>query len=163
FIFGALLNLVIDHGLVAEYLRESSDILTGPAQVHLSIFTELRRHQVVRRNYSCNLKSVWVQLQVNVSRHVVLGACQERFYVAHNGIEVLALMQPVAVELGELVLPAQLPFCEDMFLKRVVCLEYDHRGGGLKTDAPLDTDNGVPNVNVPPDGIGPRDLLEALD
>ena len=49
YFFVRFVHLVPDHGLVAEDLRESFHIFTTPAQVHFSVLSKARRHQVEGR------------------------------------------------------------------------------------------------------------------
>src|SRR5690606_5798570 len=71
-------------------------------------------------------------------------------------------MQPVAVELAELILPAQLPFAEDVFFEGMMGLDDHHRSRGLESDASFNTNDRVAYMDVTANSIGACDLLQVL-
>ena len=71
-----------------------------------------------------------------------------------DGIEVLALVQPVAVEAAELVLPERLPLGEHQLLQLAVRADEQQRGAGLEADPALDAERGLAHVDVAADAVG---------
>src|SRR5690349_24118970 len=72
-------------------------------------------------------------------------------------------MQPVAVELSQLILPAELPFREHVFLQRVMRFDDDHGGGSFEAHAAYDADDGIAHMNITPYAVRPCKFLNELD
>ena len=86
------------------------------------------------------------------SGHVLLRISQESLDVAGHRLQKLPFVYHCAIPVGELLLPVQLPFGEHVLFQGVVRLDDYQRRGGFKTDAALDADNRVADVDVTPDG-----------
>src|SRR5690606_6010934 len=98
-----------------------------------------------------------------VACHVCLAVCEECFDVAHDRIEVLSFVQPVAVELPKLILPAQLPFREDVFFERVVRFNDDYGCSRFESNTPFNANDSITNMYITAYGVGAGDFLQMLD
>jgi hypothetical protein len=65
-----------------------------------------------------------------------------------TGIEVLAFMQPVTIELCQLIFPAQLPFGEHVFFECMVCFDHYHWCGSFKSHTAFYTDDSVTHMHI---------------
>src|SRR5690606_19643451 len=103
--FVGFVNLVPDHGLVAENLAETSHIFPAPSAVHFTVLAEFAAHQVVGRLDAGYLETVRHEVDKHLAGYVFLAVLQVRFDVAHHRVEYLAFVHPVAVEGSQLVFP----------------------------------------------------------
>ncbi len=151
------------YGLVAEYLAEAAHIVTAPTEVHLAVASEFVAHQVVVGTYAYELETVGIKLHYHIAAYVTLALFEHGLHIAHYGIEILSLVEVVAVECRDLILPEYLPLGEGVFLKHVMSFYYHHGCGGLETYAALDTYDSVAYVHVATYGVRTGDLLHGED
>src|ERR1044072_2561491 len=90
--------------LVAEYFCKSFNIFTAPAVVHLSVFSFLRLHEIVRRRNSEHRENFWFQHYLYRSADVLLCAQEQLFDVAHGRFKIVSFVQPVAIPCRKLIL-----------------------------------------------------------
>lgn len=154
---------MIHHGLVAEDAAESANIFTGESCIHFTVFAKLAVHKIKFAFDADDLEAIRLQLHKYIASYITLTAFEEGFNVAHYRIQNLAFMQPVAIELSQLVFPVELPFGEHMFFECMVCLENYHGSCGFKTHAALDANDGIAYVNVATQAIRTGNLLQVLD
>ena len=76
---------------------------------------------------------------------------------------ITALVQTVAVELSELVLPKALPLGEHQLLELAVRGDQRQGGPGLETDPSLDAERGFAKMDVSADAEATAVLAKALD
>src|SRR4051812_39489558 len=98
-----------------------------------------------------------------LARHPRLGAGDQSFDVPESGIEVLALVQAITVEPGELVLPECLPLGKDQLFQLAVRSDEQKRGPSLEADPSLDAEGRFADVDVAANGVGIRDLAQLLN
>jgi hypothetical protein len=94
---------------------------------------------------------------------MLLTTGQEGFHIPHDGIKILPFMQPVSVKLRELIFPGQLPFCEHMFLQRMMRFNNHHRRGSFKTHPTLYADDRIAHMDIPTDAIRASQCLNKLN
>src|SRR6187402_1543792 len=148
-----LIYLMIDAGLIAKDLSEALDIISGPCLIHLTIAAKLCRHEIVIGLDTCQLKPVWQEGNRHPARNKSLRRCKESLDVAHDRIEVLSFVQPVAIPGGHLILPVELPLGEGVLFQKMMCLDNNQRGSSLESDAAFDTDDGIAHVYIAADGV----------
>src|ERR1700744_504439 len=93
-----VVNFMIDHYLVAKYLRETFYIFAGPGVVHFAVAAKFVRHQIVRGLNSYYLETIRMQLYKYFSAYILLCISQKRLNITHHRVMKLSLMQPVAIE-----------------------------------------------------------------
>lgn len=74
----------------------------------------------------------------------------------------MSFVQPVAIELCNLVFPVQLPFGEHMFFQRMMGFEYHHGGGGFKPYTTFYPNNRIAHMNIPAYAIRAGNGLQIL-
>src|SRR5688500_11378835 len=88
-----------------RHARERPGLVPGPEEIFLAVRRDRRIHHRERAPRRDHLKAAGRETDARLARHPRLRAREERLDVAERGIEVMPLMQPVAVEPAELVLP----------------------------------------------------------
>ncbi len=91
---------------------------------------------------------VWHERNLHITCHMFLHAFHHGFHVSHNRVEIHCLMHLLAVPSGNLLFPIELALCEHMLLEKMMRLDDNHRGCGLKAYASLYTYDGVSYVDV---------------
>ncbi len=153
-----------DRGLVTEYLAEATYIITGKAGIHFTVLTKLAAHKIVWRLDADHLEAIGHAGCTNTSPvTVLLGVFEVSFNVTHYRVQDLSFVQPVAIELCQLVFPVQLPFGEHVFLQCMVCFQDHHRSGCFESYAAFDTNDGIAYVNITAYAIRAGNGLQVLD
>ena len=98
---------------------------------------------------------MWIECYRNLACHLLLCAGEKRLDITHNRIEILPFVQPVAVKLRELVLPAELPLGEYVLLQGVMCFNDKDRRRGFETDASFNPNNSIANMNIATNAVRP--------
>src|SRR5438309_1778932 len=148
--------------LITEDLAETADILTAPSGIHFSVLAKLAVHKIKGRLDTDDLKPVGQELNKNLTRNGFLGANKKRLNVSHYRIKDLAFMQPVAIKLGQLIFPVQLPFSKHMLFQRMVGFQYDHWSRCFKSNPAFNADNSISNVDITSDPIRACQRLQML-
>src|SRR5882757_5709109 len=154
---------MVDANLIPKNLRKPFHIVSRPSQVHLTILSEFCRHEVVIGADPVNLEVARVQCDGYVAGYMTLRACEEGLQVAHDGVEVLSFMKPVAVKLRQLIFPATLPFGEHVFLQSVMRFYDKDRRCRFKANPSLNPDDCIAYMYVASDAERPGDSLQLLD
>ena len=156
-------NLVVDNVLETENLAEALHILVAPVAHDLAVGAELVAHQVVLAVDTHHDITVGIEIHVDIAADRNLRTLQHGLHVPHHRIVVLTLVQPVAVELRDLVLPEQLPLGEGVLLEHLVGGDDEDGACGLESHSALDADDGVADVHVAPYAVGAAEALDLAD
>lgn len=154
---------MVNLDLVAQNLREALHVVGRPGLVHLAVLAEVGLHQVERRRYAHQREAARAERQLDLARDVALRREEHRLDVAHDGLEVLRLVEEHAVPGGHLLLPVELPLGQHVLLEHLVGRDDEHRRGGLEAHAALDADDGVADVHVAADAVARADGLDGAD
>src|SRR5690242_4953506 len=100
-----------------------------------------------------------MKLNLNVTGYISLRIGQKCFDVTHDRIQVLTFMQPVTIELGKLIFPAQLPFGEHVFFKRVMSFQDQHGCSGFESNPTFNTNDGIADMNISSNAVSARYTL----
>src|SRR5690349_19946195 len=143
--------------------RERTGLVARPEAVLLAVGRDRRVHHRVRAAGANHLKPARRKVDAGVARHARLRAGDQRLDVAKRGVEILALVQPVAIEPPELVLPEGLPLREDQLLELAVRADQEQRRARLEADASLDAERGLADVDVAADAVALAQLAQPGD
>src|SRR6476660_1233631 len=102
------LYLLKDGCLVTKYFAEPAYIIPAPSCIHLTIFSKAAAHQVIIGMNAGYLETVGQELHKHIAGYLLLCTGKECFNITHDRIKDLSFMQPVAIELRQLVFPVQL-------------------------------------------------------
>src|SRR5690606_5026073 len=117
----------------------------------------------MRRFDANHRKTIRIQLDENLTAHSVLSILHECLNITHHWIVHLSFMHPIAVKSCQLVFPTQLPLSKRMLFKCMMSFYNDNGCSCLKTNAALDANNCVADVNVTTDAIRLGDCLQLLN
>ena len=133
----------------------------GPEMVLLAVRGDGGVHHGMRAPGADHLEAAGGEAHSGVPGDPRLRAGDERLDVTQRRVEVLALVQPIAVEAGELVLPECLPPGEDQLLELAVRTDQQEGRARLEADPPLDAERRLADVDVAADAVrlGARSLL----
>src|SRR5689334_16528481 len=106
---------------------ERPGFIAGPQAGFLAIRRHGGVHQRERTAHAGDLKPSRGQQHARIAYHASLRARDQRFDVTQRRIEILSLVQPVAVELPQLVLPEHLPAREHQLLELAVRVDQHQR------------------------------------
>src|SRR5690348_5772733 len=97
--------------------REAGRFIAGPEAVLLAVGGHGGIHHGMRAARAGHLEPAGRETHPRLPRHPLLRRRDERLDVPAGGVEPLPLVQPVAVEAAELVLPEELPLGGDELLE----------------------------------------------
>jgi hypothetical protein len=117
----------------------------------------------VRASRADHLEPTRGEPHPRLASHPRLRAGNQRLDVPKGGIEILALMQPIAVEPAELILPEGLPLGEHQLLELAVRADQEQRRARLEPDPALDAERGLAHVNAAADAVGFAELSQSAD
>ena len=134
----------------------------GPQPVALAIGRHRWIHEAVRAADAVDPESTLGEAHPGVADHPLLRADDHRLDVPHHRVEGLALVQPIAPELGDVVLPEALPPGQDELLELAVGGDEDLGGARFETDPALDAEDGLAEVDAAADAVGGEPRVECL-
>src|SRR5690606_8195797 len=103
------------------------------------------------------------ELAAHGAGHARLRRAEQRLDVAAHRIEMLALVDQIAIDLRELILDARLRRAERQLLELAVRGQQDLGGRRLERDAALRADDRVAEMDPAADRIAAAERLEPLD
>src|SRR5512142_3084989 len=110
---------------------ERPRFVSGPEPRLLAVGGDGRIHEGERTADPGRLESSRRQPHARLPRDALLRVPDQRLDVAQRRIEVLSLVQPVAVEAAALILPERLPAGEHQLLELAVRVDQQERRAGL--------------------------------
>src|SRR5690606_2304353 len=138
-------------------------LVAGPEAVVLAVRGDGRVHHRMRAAGADHVEAAGGQADARLAGYALLGALDHRLDVAQRGIEVVPLVQPVAVELRNLVLPERLPLREHQLLQLAMRRDEQERRAGLEPDPALDAHDRLADVDSPPRAVALTELAQPVD
>src|SRR5574337_501739 len=127
--------------LHAVELRETRSLSAAPQLVGLAVTRDFRIHQGMRRTHAVHRPAARIKRELYLAGDALLAGCEKGFQIPREWIKKMALMQQLAVEIAERVLPELLLAAEHQFFQLTVRGNQQVRGRRFETHAPLDTEN----------------------
>src|ERR1043166_8899886 len=140
--------------------RERPGLVTGPEPILLAVGRHRAVHHREGASSAGHHETAGGDMHAGLAGHPLLGARDEGLDVPERRVEVVTLVEPVAVETAELILPEDLPLGERHLLQLAVRRDEQQGGAGLEADPALDAEGGLPDVNVAAEPVAGRELPE---
>src|SRR5262245_15519591 len=117
----------------------------------------------MRRRDAEHEQAAGPQLHANLARHARLRRSEQRLDVAARGVELLALVNELAVDLAHGFLDRRLRAEQRQLLELAVSADQDLGRRSFERDAPLRADDRVAQVNAAADAVARADFLDLLE
>src|SRR5688572_294062 len=153
----------VEHPGQSHDLRETVSIGRRPFARRLAVLAAAHGHQRVRRGHAEHEQAARSELHADLAGHASLRRRQQCLDVAACGVELLALVNQLAVDLAHGLLHDGLAAEQRQLLELAMGGDQDLGGGRLERDAPLGADDRVAQVNAAADAVARAELLDFLE
>src|SRR5512134_2219680 len=153
----------VEHAGQSHDLREAVGVGRGPLARGFAVLAAAHGHQRMRRRDAEHEQAAGPQLHANLARHARLRRSEQRLDVAARGVELLALVNQLAVDLAHGFLDRRLRAEQRQLLELAVRADQNLGRGRFERDAPFRADDRVAQMNAAADAIARAELLDFLD
>src|SRR5574337_147969 len=91
--------------LHAVEFGETGSLGAAPQFIGFTIARDFRVHERVRRAHPVHRPGAWIECEFDLAGDTLLAGCEKGFQIPREWIKKMALMQQLAVEIAERVLP----------------------------------------------------------
>src|SRR5690606_36576794 len=127
---------------------ERARLVSGPEHVLLAVGGDLGIEHRERRTCTGHRETSRREPDTSGASDTLLRRIDHRLDVAQGRIEVVTLVQSIAVGATELILPERLPLGEHQLLELAMRSDEDQRRTGFEADPSLDAERGLAHVNT---------------